>query len=120
MADESIQRMMEIILQMRINLRQVTETFQLQTHEIRQQLEAVFEEQKKGLQDCLSAIDEKLTECAMYIEDYKKLHATLSAMREKLSQLGAEPAPLPPALPADQIEGVIAWRLQELRAQGKA
>jgi hypothetical protein len=40
-------------------------------------------------------------------------------MREKLVQLGGEPSELPPALPPEPIENIIAWRLQQLREQGK-
>jgi hypothetical protein len=119
MDEDSVERLMEIILQMRIYLRRVTETFQLQTQEIRQQLEAIFETEKIGLQECLSGIDEKLADCAKCVEDYKKRHAALSDMRERLSMLGAGASLPPPALPAEQVEAVVIWRLQELRSQGK-
>jgi len=47
------------------------------------------------------------------------LHATLTGMRAKLIQLGAEPSALPAALPGERIEDVILWRVQELKAAGK-
>jgi hypothetical protein len=40
-------------------------------------------------------------------------------MREKLVQLGAEPDGLPPALPTESVENIIAWRLQQLKEQGR-
>jgi hypothetical protein len=40
-------------------------------------------------------------------------------MRDKLVQLGGEPDGLPPALPAESIENIIAWRLQQLKDQGR-
>jgi len=119
MDNGAVERLMDIILQMKINLAQVTETFHQQTYEIRQQLAAIFEEEKKALADCLSGIDDHLKECAIYIEDYQRLHASLCAMHEKLVQLGGAPSALPFPLPTNQLEGVITWRLQELRAQGK-
>lgn len=119
MNGENVERLMDVLLQMRINLRQITESFQFQTQEIRQQLGAIFEEEKKTLDDCLTGIDEKLRECSVYVDDYKRMYSALSTMRAKLVQMGAEPNPMPPALPSEQIEGVVVWRLQELKLQGK-
>jgi hypothetical protein len=53
------------------------------------------------------------------IADYQRRHAQLSAMRDKLVQLGAEPSALPPLLPKETIENIIAWRLQGLKEQGR-
>jgi len=106
MKGDAIDRLMNIILQMQLNLAHVTATFQQQTYEVRQQLEVIFEEEKKVLDRCLNAIDDRLKECSTFVEDYKRHYAALSAMREQLKRLGA-------------VEGVLAWRLQELRAQGK-
>jgi hypothetical protein len=119
MNGEAVERLMNVILQMQINLAHVTETFQQQTSEVRQQLEVIFEDEKKVLDHCLSGIDERLKECSMSVENYKRHYAALSVMRDRLRRLGAEPSPLPAGLPADRVEGVVAWRLQELRAQGK-
>lgn len=119
MNSESMERLMDILLQMQINLAHVTQTLQEQTYEIRQQLEVIFEEQKKSLDDCLGRIDEKLNECSVSIEDYRRGHSGLETMRHKLVQLGAEPGPMPAALPAEGIDGIIQWRLNELRSQGR-
>jgi hypothetical protein len=119
MDGESIERLMEIILQMKMNLVHVTETLQQQTYEVRHQLEMIFEDQKKGLDDCLRGIDDKIKECAAYVEDYKRLHCNLTSMRQRLVQLGAEPGGMPDVLPSGGVEEVVAWRLQALREQGK-
>ena len=119
MDGEHVERLMDVMLQMRINLRQITESFQLQSEEIRQQLGAIFEDEKKALNDCLSDIDDKLGECSIYVEDFKRMYSSLNAIREKLIQLGAEPSSMPPPLPSEEIEGIIAWRLQELKSRGK-
>ncbi len=50
---------MDIILQMRINLAHITQTLHQQTFEIREQLDAVFEEKKQALERCVSAIDQR-------------------------------------------------------------
>jgi hypothetical protein len=119
MDGESVERLMDIILQMRINLQQVVVTFQQQSEEIREQLGAIFDEERKALEGCLGSIDGKLRECAAHVEDYKRLYSSLSAMRQKLVQLGAEPAAMPGPLPLDQIGEIILWRLQQLKCNGR-
>jgi hypothetical protein len=119
MKEQSVERLMDIILQMKINLAHINETLLQQTYEIREQLGEVFDEERRGLDRCLSAIDEKLQECSTNIRDYQRLHVNLTAMREKLVQLGAEPDGLPPALPTESVENIIAWRLQQLKEQGR-
>ncbi|MGH7793443.1 MAG: hypothetical protein ACREQ2_00855 [Candidatus Binatia bacterium] len=118
MKEQSVERLMDIILQMKINLAHVNETLLQQTYEIREQLGEVFDEEKRGLERCLNAIDEKLEECSTFIGDYQRLHANLTAMREKLVQLGGEPGALPPGLPTEGVENIIAWRLQQLKDKG--
>lgn len=119
MSGQSVERLMDIILQMRINLAHITETLQQQTFEIRQQLDAVFEEEKQALERCLSAIDQKLEECSTSVNEYQRLHAKLGSMREKLVQLGADPSMLPPALPPENLADIINWRLHELKECGR-
>jgi len=119
MSGEPVDRLMDIILQMKINLAHVNETICQQTFEIRQQLDAIFEEEKIALDRCVNNIDERLKECAVYAEDYKRLHETLSQMRTKLIQLGAEPSALPPAPTTVPMEDMIAWRVRELKEKGK-
>lgn len=119
MNSDSANRLMEILLQMRINVKQISETFQLQTQEIRQQLVAIFQRDIKELNDCVERIDGKLSDCANAVADYRRSYAELAAVREKMLQLGAEPGVLPPALPSDQVDGVLAWRVQELKANAR-
>jgi hypothetical protein len=97
----------------------VTITFQQQTQEIRQQLEAIFEEEGKALDGCLNGIDDRLKECAVYIENYKRLYSSLSGMHRRLVQLGAEPGMMPNPPPTEHVEGIFMWRLQQLKCQGK-
>ena len=119
MNGQSMERLMDVVLQMKINLAHINDTLHQQSFEIRQQVGEVFEEERKSLERCLDGIDEKLKECAGFVNDYQQLHSTLSGMRAKLIQLGAEPSALPAALPGEQIEDVILWRVQELKALGK-
>lgn len=119
MNDQSVDRLMDIILQMKINLGHISEILQQQTFEIRDQLVGVFDEGKHTLDRDLSIIDEKLTECSKYVSDYQRRRAKLIAMREKLIQLGAEPGAVPCELPEHTFENIIAWRLRALKDQGK-
>jgi hypothetical protein len=119
MDGESVERLMDILLQMKINFGHITETLHQQTIEIRQQLGIFFESEKKSLEDCLAAIDRKVKECAVCVETYDMMHARLTLLREKLVQLGGHPTPLPDALPTDQLHGIVEWRLKELKLNGK-
>ncbi len=110
---------MDIILQMRMNLGHINETLQQQTFEIRQQLGAVFEEQKRGLEKALSEIDAKLLECSTSLQDYQRLYGSLAAMRDKLVQLGGDPSALPESLGTAPMEEVLLARLRLLRDLGK-
>ena len=119
MNGQSMERLMDVVLQMKINLAHINDTLHQQSFEIREQVGAVFEEERKSLERCLGDIDEKLKECASHVDDYQQMHATLSGMRAKLIQLGAEPSALPAGLPGERVEDVILWRVRELRALGK-
>lgn len=119
MSGQSIERLMDVILQMKINLAHVTETLHQQTFEIRQHLDSVFEEEKQALERCLKSIDERLEECSVCINDYQRLYTNLAVMREKLVQLGASPSYLPASLPGDNIAEIINWRVRELKEQGR-
>jgi hypothetical protein len=119
MKGQSVERLMEIILQMKINLAHINETLVQQTFEIREQLGLVFDEERESLERCLGTIDEKLQHCSALIVDYQRRHAELSVMRDKLVQLGAEPSVLPPLLPSDTVESILTWRLRALRDEGR-
>jgi len=116
---QSVERLMEIILQMRINLAHINETLHQQTFEIREQLGCFFEEEKRALERCLASIDDKLRECSTAVEDYQRRRAGLAAMRERLVQMGADPGALPPAPPEGDTESILSWRLRELKTHGK-
>jgi hypothetical protein len=118
MDGQSVERLMDIILQMRMNLGHINETLQQQTYEIREQLNAVFEEQKQGLEKSLGAIDKKLQECSASIQDYQRSYGSLTVMREKLIQLGGDPSAMPPPLGMEPAAEVLAARLRLLKELG--
>jgi hypothetical protein len=119
MDGEAVEQLLDVMLQMKINLAHITETLHQQTLEIRQQLEIIFEKEKKSLEECLVGIDGKLKECCTCVENYQKLYAQLSAMRQKLVLLGGHPGPMPAPLPADEFDAIVSWRLRELKTEGK-
>jgi len=118
MDGQSVERLMDIILQMRMNLGHINETLQQQTYEIRQQLTAVFEEQKQGLERNLVLIDSKLQECSASMQDCQRLYGSLAAMREKLIQLGGDPSAMPSPLGMEAADEVLAARLRLLKDLG--
>lgn len=118
MNGESVERLIDIILQMKLNLAHISETLHEQTFEIRQQLGMIFEEEKRALERCLNSVDAKLKDCSAYVDEYQRLYASLSIMRQRLIQLGAEPSALP-IIPVENFEGILAWRLHELKERGK-
>ena len=119
MDSESVQRLMDVLLQMRINLQQIAKTFTEQTGEIRNELESIFHAEKQSLDQCVRGVENKLADCQRLLNDYRETHASLSAMHQKLLRLGGDAGAMPPQLPAERLEDLIQWRLQELRDQGK-
>jgi hypothetical protein len=119
MGGESVDRLMDIILQMRINMAHINAALQQQTFEICQELAGVIENQKKSLDDHLNAIDAKLKECSAHIDDYRRLYASLAQVQTKLVQLGAATSCLPAPLPSESTESVLLWRVNELKEQGR-
>ncbi|HXG52853.1 MAG TPA: hypothetical protein VNN77_15760 [candidate division Zixibacteria bacterium] len=119
MEPETVERLMETLLQMRINLAHIADTFQQQTVEIRDQLKRIFDQEKRELDQCVRRIDEKLEECSVQLEHYQALYASLVSMQHKLILLGAEDVSLPEPLPARCLDEVVAWRLRELKGRGK-
>ncbi len=119
MDSETVEQLVDVVLQMKINLAHVTETLHQQTIEIQQQLGIIFEKEKKSLEECLVGIDRKLKECSICVENYRNLYAHLNTMREKLVLLGGHPGPMPATLPADQFDEIVVWRLRELKCEGK-
>lgn len=119
MDGQSVERLMDIILQMRMNLGHINDTLQQQTYEIRQQLGAVFEEQKRSLEKNLCEIDGNLLECCSSLQEYQRQYGSLALMREKLVQLGGDPSVMPDSLGGEPSDELLVARLRQLKSLGK-
>ena len=82
-------------------------------------LKEVFEQQNNRLGDCLDSIDQKILDCRMHIEDYKRIYTDLDGLNDRLSRLGAEAPPISNSLPSTDIGDIIRQRIEHLRFQGK-
>jgi hypothetical protein len=95
----------------------------LDEHIRRAQLELVensFQEQKDALAECLEGIDRELIKLSVYIEEHRRLHASLKELNEKrIPELGGSPLAMPEAIAGDTLATILAERIDYLRAQGK-
>ena len=82
-------------------------------------LKEVFEHQNNRLGDCLDAIDQKILDCRLHIEDYKRIYSDLDALNDRLSRLSAEAPPISNSLPSTEIGDIVRQRIEHLRFQGK-
>jgi hypothetical protein len=119
MGGEPVERLMEIILQMRMNMAHINETLQQQTFEICRELSTIFNDQKDALDGYLDAIDVKLKECARHFDDFHRLSASLAETGAKLNQFGVTSGPLAAPSPDETLEGFLAWRVSHLKEIGK-
>jgi len=82
-------------------------------------LKEVFEHQNNLLGDCLNAIDQKIIDCRAHTEDYKRIHADLSGLNDRLTRLGAEAPAISNSLPSTDIGDIVRQRIEQLRFQGR-
>ncbi|MFQ5541250.1 MAG: hypothetical protein ACE5E2_00345 [Candidatus Binatia bacterium] len=81
-------------------------------------LKDMFDQQKKMLGDCLTAIDRKILECLLHLQDYKRIQSDLSTLNEKLSRFGVASLPIPDSLPIEDLGDTIRQRIEHLKLKG--
>jgi hypothetical protein len=81
-------------------------------------LKDMFDQQKKMLGDCLTAIDRKILECLLHLQDYKRIQSDLSTLNEKLSRLGVASLSIPNSLPIEDLGDTIRYRIEHLKSKG--
>ena len=81
-------------------------------------LKDMFEQQKKILEDCLTAIDRKILECLLHLHDYKRIQSDLFTLNEKLSRMGEASLPIPNSIPIEDLGDAITQRIEHLKSKG--
>lgn len=82
-------------------------------------LKESFEHGKNKLSDCMAAIDKRILECRVHIEEYERIRSDLNAINEGLFRLGKEALPMPDPLPTTDVGEIITGRIHHLRSHGK-
>jgi len=70
-------------------------------------------------QNCLALIDQTILDCRSQMEEYRQTRSALSAVNERLADLGAEPIKVPDHFPTESLGDLILARVEGLRAEGK-
>ncbi len=81
-------------------------------------IKELFAQQVNVLDDCLTAIDNKILDCLLHLQDYKQIQLELTTLNEKLSRLGEEPLSIPNSIPIEDFEGTIRHRIEYLKIRG--
>jgi DNA repair exonuclease SbcCD ATPase subunit len=84
-----------------------------------ERLRDLWEHHRTALQDSLSRFDQNILNCRSYIDQYQQRRSDLAAINERLTKLGADPAPMPDVLPQQNLGDIISARVQGLRMEGK-
>jgi hypothetical protein len=84
-----------------------------------ERLRDLSQHHRSALQDSLAHIDENILNCRSYIDQYQQRRSDLAAVNERLSKLGADPAPMPDVLPEQNLGDIIRARVEGLRMEGK-
>lgn len=82
-------------------------------------LESSFREHENALVDCINGIDQQVMKLAVYIDEYRRLYASLNDMNEKIPGLGGEPRAMPEGIAGDSLAAILAARFDHLKSQGK-
>ena len=118
--EETYERILQALLDMKNEIQ--TRIRPLENHIIQARIEdlnEVFEQQNNRLGDCLDSLDQKILDCRMHIEDYKRIYTDLDALNDRLSRLGAESPPISNSLPSTDIGDIIRQRIEDLKLQGR-
>ena len=82
-------------------------------------LRELSERQRTALQDSVAHIDESILNCRSHIDQYQQRRSDLAVLNERLTKLGANPAPIPDFLPDANLGDIITARVDGLRTAGK-
>ncbi len=118
--EETYERILQALLDMKDEIQ--TQIRPLEDHIVQARIEdlkEVFEQQNNRLSDCLDSLDQKILDCRMHIEDYKRIYTDLVALNDRFSRLGAKSPPISNSMPSTDIGDIIRQRIEDLKLQGR-
>lgn len=78
-----------------------------------------FASGQAALQESLAGIDRCIVDCAERFQEYRRRYGELTALNQKLTELGASPDELPENPPARDLQDIIEVRLKNLSVTGR-
>ncbi|MGH7847715.1 MAG: hypothetical protein ACREQW_21445 [Candidatus Binatia bacterium] len=119
-AEQTYERLMQALLDMKKNFEHQMRSLDEQIVQANiMHLRAVFEEKKNLLADYVDGIDQKILGCLAHVEEYRRIHADLNELSERLHLLGVDSLEIPERLHSEELIEILGDRVQHLRFQGK-
>jgi hypothetical protein len=119
-AEQTYERLMQALLDMKKSFEQQTRSLDEQIVQANiVHLRQLFEEKKSHLGECLSGIDQKILGCLAHVEEYRRIHADLNELSERLHLLGVDSLEIPERLHSEELIEILGDRVQHLRFQGR-
>ncbi len=84
-----------------------------------ERLKEWIEREQRALDECLARIDRNLLACVELIRESQRKHTHLSALKQRLEELGASASSLPELSTSQDSGEIIKARLESLRRDGK-
>ena len=78
-----------------------------------------FSQESRRLSKCIEEVDDNILACRQYLHEHERIRSSLSAINQKLAQLGAEGIQIPDGLNTNDIGEIVRQRVEHLRLQGK-
>jgi primosomal protein N'' len=82
-------------------------------------LRQTFSQESRRLSKCIEEVDDNILACRQYLQEHARIRASLDALNQKLTQLGAEGIQVPDALETNDLGEIVRQRIEHLRSQGK-
>ncbi len=78
-----------------------------------------FSQESQRMSKCIEEVDGNILACRQYLQEHERIRSSLSAINQKLAQLGAEGIQIPDGLNINDIGEIVRQRIEHLRSQGK-
>jgi len=118
--DQIHERMLQALKEMQTHIEErvrpvVAEVVQAEINRLR----TLSEQDRSQLKECLARIDESILSCQDHLHEYRRQRARLMLLNQRLTDLGAEPAPIPDDVPSETVSDILNARVEGLRLVGK-